>query len=1220
MSRRSSSLNRADSGLSREIGTQYRNVRIVANNIDAVIKAASVDLEELAQSLKEATNFEGITVVAGDTASWDAGTKTLTVPAVKGDTGDDLTLVSITPEADGAFKWVFSDGTEYTTPSLIGKQGPQGKRGPKGDTGEALKMSTISNSNGTFTWKFSDGTVYTTPNLTGARGKTGPKGDKGDTGESLTIDDVVSLSAGTFTLFFSDGTVYTTPNLKGPKGVRGPKGDKGDQGISVHHVRPTSTTNIHGDFGQDGGIDSYTFYGDPHETIPLGGFKVRNGYNTKSHADTAVENAALAEKWATEAVGVPVKDGKYSAYHHATKAALSETAAKDSETAASISEGIAANAASTAVDAADTAVTASDEAEATLKDFRERYYGSYTAAPTENPYGGPIELGDLYYDEVYHELRVWAEVGGTPVWKYAGAGPKGDNFSVHKVGLRSERSLYDNEPQGFCFFAIDETVVTGPLKSVHLPYSSTNEYLLEGFAGGPLSLVVTINGIVQSPAAYTVSDLGNGDYTLGISIEEDDTLIARELGRAFTNGAAYFKLSEVSADWSDPVPFSQGPKGEKGDKGDAGGIEEAPEDGKQYARKSREWVEVTGDVEDAPADGKQYARKDNTWEEVIAGIGPKGDSFSVHKVGLRSERSLYDDESQGFCFFATDETIINTPLKSEILPYSPTDEYLLEGYVGGALSLIVTVNGIIQSTSDYTVTDAGDGDYILGIPLESDDILEVREIGRAFTNGAAYFKLTSASGDWSDPVPFSQGPKGDKGDTGGVEEAPADGKQYARKDDSWVEVTGDVEEAPIDGKQYARKDASWVEVVASGGGGGVFESLDFPTDVLNTLDMSNFPDLTKNYTGTVLADLRPFDEVYIFSNGGVEVIADLAEAASEYPSIYTLESRLVSPDDDSGYWIQTVQFTIGYAVTITFQRMVYPDTGGTFSYDSWFVDQNSVNNMMPSRMIPYAPEVYDSKTRGWNDGEWVPISDIPTITENTDFVVNNSTELQDKVMELANTKQGLTSAGGPAQVRILIPTSFVFNSEVIFVGDHSWYTITRQNHNSVVQVPTSLTALFVGTQGSSLPTIDVVFSAPNTYYGVFIQGSSVSFASRGGILDANGLIFAQDSRITGISSRFGGGDIHTNGGSIYLQQTNFSSSVNEMYTIHLNGTSGYLDGGASGYILDVMGGKIVCSYGGNFSGVSVSNGGEVSIPQGSTAQLSQLPNEVTSAGIIFQRQ
>lgn len=95
-----------------------------------------------------------------------------------------------------------------------------------------------------------------------------------------------------------------------------------------------------------------------------------------------------------------------------------------------------------------------------------------------------------------------------------------------------------------------------------------------------------------------------------------------------------------------------------------------------------------------------------------------------------------------------------------------------------------------------------------------------------------------------------------------LQDAPTDGKQYARKDASWEEVAGDVEEAPTDGKQYARKDAGWEEVVASGGD---FITLDFPLSFVEgepqptMLAPNLFPDQTKNYKGKLY---YAFNELY----------------------------------------------------------------------------------------------------------------------------------------------------------------------------------------------------------------------------------------------------------------------------------------------------------------------------------------------------------------------
>ena len=320
MSRRSSSTNRIDSGISREIGTNLALVKLVAANIDAVIKAASVDLEALLVALQDATDFTGITVESGEIADWNPTTKVLTVPTIKGDKGDagaDIRITSITPLPAGAFSWKFSDGTEYTTPSL---KGGKGDKGTTGDKGDSVTIESISyQGSGVSRWVFSDGTVYQTPDLRGAMGEKGEKGDKGSVGDALGLSSISHQGGGKFLWGFTDGSSYTTPSLLGPKGETGLKGDRGLQGVSVHHMKPTATTDPEGDFHSFGQMDTYTFYGDADESKVLGWFKIQNGVNSSEARDQALASAELAARWAAEATDVIVAEGLYSAKHYSLK-------------------------------------------------------------------------------------------------------------------------------------------------------------------------------------------------------------------------------------------------------------------------------------------------------------------------------------------------------------------------------------------------------------------------------------------------------------------------------------------------------------------------------------------------------------------------------------------------------------------------------------------------------------------------------------------------------------------------------------------------------------------------------------------------------------------------------------------------------------------------------------------------------------------------------------
>ena len=112
---------------------------------------------------------------------------------------------------------------------------------------------------------------------------------------------------------------------------------------------------------------------------------------------------------------------------------------------------------------------------------------------------------------------------------------------------------------------------------------------------------------------------------------------------------------------------------------------------------------------------------------------------------------------------------------------------------------------------------------------------------------------------------------------------------------------------------------------------------------------------------------------------------------------------------------------------------------------------------------------------------------LPTIfTEDTSFVVNSSTELQQKVSELASCGVGIKSDGMLASVKVKLSSTYVLDSPVRFSGDHSWYSIENDNHTNIHTTSSSLAAIYFG-QNAKLPLITNKYSAPNATYGVFLD-------------------------------------------------------------------------------------------------------------------------------------
>lgn len=205
----------------------------------------------------------------------------------------------------------------------------------------------------------------------------------------------------------------------------------------------------------------------------------------------------------------------------------------------------------------------------------------------------------------------------------------------------------------------------------------------------------------------------------------------------------------------------QGPQGVKGEQGPIGlqGIQGIPgEKGDQGA---------LGPKGDTGPQGPQGAQ---------GPVGPKGDtgndgqSFQIDAMGLFSERSQYDSEPEGFTYYATDFSVSEnvTPHHDRFTADGSTDTFALSYTPDGPQSISVVVAGVVQGPDTYTVTIDADEKYTIKldeVPLEG-TYITVREFSIATGYGALYFKNSATSGDWSKPVPFGKGPRGDQGPQG----------------------------------------------------------------------------------------------------------------------------------------------------------------------------------------------------------------------------------------------------------------------------------------------------------------------------------------------------------------------------------------------------------------------------------------------------------------------
>ena len=174
----------------------------------------------------------------------------------------------------------------------------------------------------------------------------------------------------------------------------------------------------------------------------------------------------------------------------------------------------------------------------------------------------------------------------------------------------------------------------------------------------------------------------------------------------------------------------------------------------------------------------------------IGNTGQTGDSFQIDKTGTLAERDLYDLEVAEFAYYATDYSVVAsaTPDQDRFVGNGVETNYTLSFIPDGPQSIVVVLGGVIQGVDTYTVNIVEGPPEVYTVsflvaPEDATNII-VREFSIATGYGALFRKLSATSADWSAPVPFGRGPRGDQGPQGIV------GIQGPTGDQGLIGVTG----------------------------------------------------------------------------------------------------------------------------------------------------------------------------------------------------------------------------------------------------------------------------------------------------------------------------------------------------------------------------------------------------------------------------------------------
>lgn len=226
----------------------------------------------------------------------------------------------------------------------------------------------------------------------------------------------------------------------------------------------------------------------------------------------------------------------------------------------------------------------------------------------------------------------------------------------------------------------------------------------------------------------------------------------------------------------------RGPRGLQGEKGEQGvrgpqGVQgpEGPrgEQGERGLQGPQGEQGVKGEVgPEGPRglQGEQGIQGVRGPQGVVGPKGDDGDSFDIDAMGTLAERAAHDAEPKNFVYYATDYVVRDdvTPQYDVFTGDSVKTTFDMTFKPEGPQSLLITIGNVPQSPRAYTVNIEPDGDYqiVFGEAVPTGLEIVVREVLISTGYGAIYIKASDTAGDWSEPIPFGRGPKGQQGERG----------------------------------------------------------------------------------------------------------------------------------------------------------------------------------------------------------------------------------------------------------------------------------------------------------------------------------------------------------------------------------------------------------------------------------------------------------------------